>query len=171
MPAYSLKLLTSDNTITTNYALSNNFSGPAIPVEFQPQEVATYNFITPQFYPNTTIAPSGTGTCVINHSVTNMNLSITAQLVRTNSTGTVQSIGATAASQVSASTNTFSVGYPSWTGATCSDRLRLVLVYTNGAMTIQNLTFTTSTSYLLTSLNHNGAGCTVLRKPSWVSTG
>jgi hypothetical protein len=130
----------------------------------------TLDWVTPLFYPNSTTSPSGTATFIMNHTVTNMNIGFTAQLIRVNSAGVVQTNGVITASQITAATNTFTVGYPSWTGAACTNRLLLRLVYTNTAMTTQSTTLGLSrdTTYLLTDLNHNGVGCQVLRKPAWV---
>lgn len=133
----------------------------------------TINWITPEYYPNSTTSPSGSATFVIVHTVTNANIGLTAQLIRVNSSGVTQTSGTITARQVTAASNTFTVTYPSWTGASCSDRILLRLVYNNSSsMNNQSSTLGLDRvgTYLLTSLTHNGTGCSVLRKPSNVVT-
>jgi hypothetical protein len=130
----------------------------------------TLDWITPLFYPNSTTAPSGTATFVMTHTVTNMNIGLTAQLIRVNSAGAAQANGVVTARQVTAATNTFTVDYPSWVGAACTNRILLRLVYNNTAMNNQSTTLGLSRegTRLVTNLEHNGTGCVVLRKPTWV---
>jgi len=170
MPTYSLELTASDNTITTNRAFGTfDATKTTSTILILALTTEIYNVITPQFYPNTTSAPTGSATLTMNNTVTNMNITITAQLIRVNSTGTAQTSGTTSAGQTVAATNTFTLTYPSWVGAACSDRLRLVLRFTNSAMTEQSFSYNPSTSSLSTSLNHNGTGCAVNRQPNFTN--
>jgi hypothetical protein len=169
MPAYFPTNTTSDIAGDLFMSSLGNISVTRI-VSLTSLASQTLDWITPIFYPNSTTAPSGTATFVMTHTVTNMNIGFTAQLIRVNSAGAIQISGTTTASQITAATNTFTVGYPSWVGAACTNRLLLRLVYTNTAMTTQSTTLGLSRggTRLVTNLEHNGIGCTVLRKPSWV---
>lgn len=171
MPAYFLTNTNSDivNDLAMN-SLSYDTTTRVVSLGGLGSE--TLDWITNLFYPNSTTAPSGTATFEIVHTVVNMNISLTAQLIRVNAAGAIQSSGTITASQVTTASNTFSVGYPSWVGAACTNRILLRLVYNNGGMNNQSTTLGLDRvgTYLLTNLEHNGTGCTVLRKPAWVTT-
>lgn len=171
MPAY---FPTNTNSDVAGSRLMNSLSNETttLLVSLGSLGSTTLDWITPEFYPNSTTAPSGSATFEIIHTVTNMNIGLTAQLLRVNSAGVLQTSGTTTARQVTASSNTFTVGYPSWVGAACTDRIELRLVYNNTAMNAQSTTIGLDRvgTYVLTDLDHNGVGCTVLRKPVLVST-
>jgi hypothetical protein len=171
MPAYFLTDTNSDIVSDLVMSCLNNQTVTRI-VSLTSLASQTLDWITPLFYPNSTTAPSGSATFVMTHTITNMNIGFTAQLIRVNSAGVAQANGVVTASQVTAATNTFTVAYPSWVGAACTDRILLRLVYTNTAMNTQSTTLGLSRvgTRLETNLTHNGTGCAVLRKPTWVRT-
>lgn len=123
----------------------------------------TLDFVTPIAYPNRSGFTVSNGLVVLAHSVTNMTINLTAQLIRVNSAGTVVTSGTASASQNPSATNTYSgLVDASWTGSICSDRVMLRLVYTNTAMSVQSCTLTTdsSTSYCYSSVTYDGtAAC------------
>jgi uncharacterized membrane protein YgdD (TMEM256/DUF423 family) len=169
MPAY---FPTNTNSDVAGSRLMNSLSDTTstLQVSLGSLGSTTLDWITAEFYPNSTTAPTGSATFEIIHTVVNMNIGLTAQLLRVNSAGVLQTSGTVTARQVTASSNVFTVGYPSWTGASCTDRIELRLVYNNTAMSNQSCTIglDRTGTYLLTNLEHNGVGCTVLRKPVWV---
>jgi len=171
MPAYFLtNTATSDASADLNMSCLN-YNTTTLVVSLTSLNNTNINWITSRFYPNTTTTPSGSGTVIITHTVTSMSITVSAQIIRVNSTGGILASGTAAASQTTAATNTFTnVAYPSWTGASCSDRLILRLIYTNTAMNAQSCTIGLDRegTYLLTTIDHNGSGCPVLRKPSSV---
>ena len=174
MPAYFLTNTNSD--IVGDLEMSClNYENVTRAVALGRGASETLDWITNRFYPNSTTAPSGTATFQIIHTGTNASIGLTAQLIRVNSAGAIQTSGTITARQVTAATNTFSVAYPSWVGASCTDRILLRLVYDNNASGMpQTLSATLGlsrdTTYLETNLAHNGTGCPVLRNPVSVST-
>lgn len=144
-----------------------SYSSSSLVISIPALNTASYEWGTPIFYPNTTVAPSGTATLTLTHSVTNMNVDVQAALTRTGGV-----FGTTSTPVVTAATNTITLDYPSWVGATCSDQLYVLIDYVNNSMSTQSVTLSLNNvnTRLLTTLEHNGPGCQVLRKPSWVIT-
>lgn len=169
MPAYFPSSTLSD--VSNTYMMSClNTPNNTLIVSVASLGTTTIDFITAIPYPNNNNYTTSAGTVVITHSVTNKNLTIAAQLHRVNSAGTIQASGTAAAAQTNAATNTFNaLDEPTWS-TNCSDRIMLRLTYVNSQMSIQSSTISTniSTTYLLSTIPHNGGTCPVLRKPSWV---
>lgn len=124
------------------------------------------DFVTNIRYPNNNSYTASTATVVIIHTVTNMNITVAAQLHRVNSAGVIQSSGTAATAQTTAATNTFGgLAEPTWS-TNCNDRILLRLTYVNGQMSTQSCTIGTDRNgtYLSTLLPINGGTCPILRK-------
>lgn len=170
MPAYFLTNTISDLGGTTYDMNSGDNLTTTLQVTLGSGATVTYDFVTPEYYPNNNGETSTNGTVIIVHTVSNMNITISAQKHRVSSTGTILASGTAAAAVTTAATNTFTnLDDPTWTTTNCSDRVMLRLTYVNGAMTTQNVTIGTNRSgtYCLSSIDHN-TGCSVLRKPSQI---
>jgi hypothetical protein len=180
MPAYFLT--NTDSDIVNSFPTSFNYLQMSCLSYIPTTRVVTVvsgglgfsfelGFITPIFYPNSTTAPSGNLTLEIIHTSTNMLVSVQASVSRVSSSGVFQTGTSLSASQTTAATNTFTLAHPSWTGASCSDRLSVSLLYT-GTMNSQSVTLGLNRvgARLETNLDHNGTGCPVLRNPVSVST-
>ena len=169
MPAYFLTNTISDVANTYDMNTGDN-SATTLLVSLGSGATVTTDFITAEYYPNNNGETSSNGTVVVIHTVSNMNITISAQKHRVSSTGTILASGTAAAAVTTAATNTFTnLDDPTWTTTNCSDRVMLRLTYVNGAMSTQTVTIGTdrNTCYALSSIDHN-LGCSVLRKPSQI---
>jgi hypothetical protein len=169
MPAYFLTNTISDVANKYDMGAGHNEQS-TIALAIGTGATITVDFITSEYYPNNNGETSDNGTVVIIHTLTNMNVTISAQKHRVSSTGTILASGTAAAAVTTAATNTFTnLDDPTWTTTNCSDRVMLRLTYVNSAMATSNITIGTdrNTCYALSSIDHN-SGCSVLRKPSQI---
>lgn len=129
----------------------------------------TVEFITPEYYPNSTGQTSTNGTVVLELTATNMNINVVATKVLVSSTGTQIAVGTSSASTaITNSPVTFTnLDDPTTTTTNCGDRLMLRLVFSTTNTMTQTATLGTDRigTYAAFSINHNTIpGCTLLRK-------
>lgn len=131
-----------------------------------------YNFITPVFFPNTTITKNlQTASWLLTHPVTSMAVSFEVIWGVCNFDATIIR-GQTTQTGPVTSTNSFIGQTPIVTGLLCSDRIFFNLKYTNGNMNQQNISLDLNSPNcrLITPFEHNTGSCDVLRKPIHVNS-
>lgn len=175
MPTYFLTNTISDVANTRDMGQLHN-EPTTLLVSLAGNTSANFDFITPEYYPNSNGQTSTNGTVVVEFTVTNMTITVVAQKHRVSSTGTILASGtASASTAVSASPLTFTnLDDPTYTTTNCGDRIMLRLAFTNGSMTVTNsVTIGTDRigTYAISSINHNTLpGCALLRKRPYIST-
>jgi hypothetical protein len=171
MPAYFLTNTISDVAGKYDMNSGDNVASTLL-VSLGSGATVTVDFITAEYYPNNNGQTSTLGTLNLIHTVSNMNITVSPQKHRVDSTGTILASGTAGTTLTTAATNQWTSPFlddPTWTTTNCSDRIMLRLTYTNGAMNTQTVTIGTdrNTCYALSSIDHN-SGCSVLRKPSQI---
>lgn len=168
MPTYFPSNAISD--VATVYDMSNlHNTTSTIAISVISGTNQTVEFITPEYYPNSTGQTSTNGTVVLELPATNMNINVVATKVLVSSTGTQIAVGTSSAS--TAITNSpvtlTNLDDPTTTTTNCSDRLMLRLVFSTANTMTQTATLGTDRigTYAAFSINHNTIpGCTLLRK-------
>jgi hypothetical protein len=170
MAVYFLTNTTSDvGGINYMFSLQNIVSTRAISVTSL--STVSFSFITPTFYPNNNNFTTTNSTLVLNHTVINKNILVSATISRVNSAGVVQTVGTAATPQQALATVTFAtLDDPAWS-TTCSDRLLVTLTYATTSMATLSCTLglDRNTTYLNSTIPINThPSCPVLRKTSVV---
>lgn len=168
MPTYFPSNVISD--VATVYDMSNlHNTTTTIAISVISGTNQTVEFITPEYYPNSTGQTSTNGTVVIELPAVNMNINVVATKVLVSSTGTQIAVGTSSASTAITNTPTTftNLDDPTTTTTNCGDRLMLRLVFSTASTMTQTATLGTDRigTYAAFSINHNTIpGCTLLRK-------
>lgn len=170
MPAYMLSNTLSD--VSGKYLMcSTPKNKPTINITVPASGAYFIDFISPPFYPNNSnyVVNSGFAQVLITYPNNNASVPWQFNMNRANSSGVpVASGGTKSFGSILNTTFVFNMsGFePSWTGASCSDRLLLSFKYTNNTASGQPVAIEVNSvnSYAWTSVPINGSGCQILRK-------